>query len=88
MDFLIEKYVSVTVKKNVLTKEVMNNYEKHFVDLNDDFDLYDFKTQEEKHLANIARYISNGEDNFIEGYGNLKEILEDHRVYEGSITKE
>lgn len=73
IDFTV--YVSVTIDKSKLTKELMDNYEKYFYDLNEDPMFDRFNTQIEKHMANIAKYIAMGNLECIEGYGNIKEIV-------------
>jgi len=79
--------VEIELKKGVLTKEVMDNYERYFHDISNDSDFEEFETQEEKHIANISQYIARGHTDFIEGYGSMSKILEKDNIELYSISK-
>lgn len=73
IDFTV--YTSILFDKSKLTKELMDNYEKYFYNLNEDSMFDRFDTQIEKHMANIAKYVALGIIEHIEGYGDIKQII-------------
>jgi hypothetical protein len=81
MDLRVDCYISIEIDKNVITEEVMNNYERYFYRVGSDSDFDEFDTQFEKHSAYIARCILRGEANFIEGYGKVKDFVKELDVY-------
>ncbi len=76
MDLRGDVYVDIESDESVLTKEVMDNYEKHFYNLSEESDFNKFETQLEKHTAHIARWYAKNEwIEELEGYGNLNKIV-------------
>lgn len=84
-DFDISINISIDVDTSVLTKELMDNYEKHFVDLNEDSDYDSFETQIEKHMAHISNNIAQGYKNTMEGYGDINKIVKNFTIYTGYV---
>ena len=68
--------ITVEIKEGVLTKEVMDNYENYFHEVQNDSDFDRFDSQYDKHVANISQYLVRGETTFIEGYGSVDMIVE------------
>lgn len=82
----IECSVSSDVDESRLTKEVMDDYEKHIRDLNKDSRFNMFSTQLEKHIANITWYILRGEEDYIEGYGYLSHLITKQSIQLGNFN--
>jgi len=86
MDLEMTIYVDIEVNTEILTKVVMDNYEKYFYDVSKDADYNEFETQLEKHTAYIAKTIANNEHiKDIEGYGDLKYLVKSVDVSSDSI---
>lgn len=83
----IECSVSIEVDESRLTKEIMDGYERHISNLNEDSDFNRFPTQIEKHIANITWHILRGDDDYVEGYGYLSHLLIKQSVQFGNFDE-
>ena len=70
-----ETFIDVTINKDMLTDELMDDFERYFFDLNDDSSYDKFTTRIEKHIAHIMKYVAMGNVNHLEGYGDISKIV-------------
>lgn len=87
IDLEMTTYVDIEVNEEILTKEVMDNYERYFHDVSNDSTYDGFHTQLAKHVVHIAKTIANNNNiSDIEGYGSLKHIIKNVNITTDNIT--